>query len=66
MPETDFAAWERRLGLSDALATAKALGISRPAVYQLRSGATKPSPPTQQLMRLIEADPKALKRLLKD
>jgi len=57
MPDTDFALWQDRVGLTRAVNAAAALGVTRQTVYALRRGLQQPHPSTRRLMEVIEANP---------
>jgi hypothetical protein len=63
MPETDFAAWEARLGFPTATETARVLGIDPVSVRRLRNGTHRPHPGVRRLMQVLEDNPEALRRL---
>lgn len=57
MPDTPFARWQDRTGLTRAVDAAAALGVTRRTVERLRNGEQKPHPSTRRLMEILEANP---------
>jgi DNA-binding transcriptional regulator YiaG len=53
-PETDFASWQKRMGLPRISDTAAMLGVSRQTVSKMRHGRSGISQPMRRLMSVLE------------